>query len=204
MAMFHPYVNAPKIPEGEAIQLRDLVAGAEIELEVGPGRGGFIHERAMAVPDIAIFGIEIRRKWSQLLDEKCTKLGLGARVRVFAGDAKEEMPRLQPSGGLARIFMHFPDPWWKKRHAKRLVVSDVFLDECYRLLRDGGELFIQTDVEERAAEYIEWINKFGKFRPFGDEAGSPRLVDHPYLGRSHREKRAMLDGIPIYRIRYKK
>ena len=91
--MNHPYVNAPKLPEGERVDLRSLVRGDEFELEVGPGRGGFIHERAMALPQRAILGLEIRRKWSQLLDEKCAKLGLAARVRVFAEDAKAAMPR---------------------------------------------------------------------------------------------------------------
>jgi len=41
----------------------------------------------------------------------------------------------------------------EKRHRKRLVMGDVFLDGIARLLEPSGELFIQTDVAERADEY---------------------------------------------------
>jgi tRNA (guanine-N7-)-methyltransferase len=100
--------------------------------------------------------------------------------------------------------MHFPDPWWKKRHEKRLVMGDVFMNEVVRLLRPMGELYIQTDVEDRAESYAQQISAHGGFEPFGDADGSPWLAENPYGARSPREHRAIKDGLPVYRMRFRK
>ncbi len=201
-----PYVNAPRIGAGEetAVDVRTLVIGDTFELEVGPGRGGFIFERAAAAPQAGLVGLEIRRKWATIVDSRLAKQGLSPRARVFAEDAKWAMRRMGPDGIFERVFMHFPDPWWKKKHEKRLVMGDVFLREASRLLKKGGELFVQTDVEERAALYEEAIATESTFVPFGDAEGSPRLAENPYEARSPREHRAIADQLPVYRLRYRR
>jgi tRNA (guanine-N7-)-methyltransferase len=117
-------------------------------------------------------------------------------VRVFAADARELLSRLRPEAGLARLFMHFPDPWWKKRHAKRRLRGAGMLDPAARLLRRGGELFIQTDVQDRAEAFLADLRAHGAFTL--PESGY--VDDNPYGARSNREKRAICDGLPIYRI----
>jgi tRNA (guanine-N7-)-methyltransferase len=198
----NPYADCPKLPEDEVVPLASLVTGEHVELEIGPGRGGFIFERAAAAPEAAIVGMEVRRKWATIVDRRLDKQGLGKRCRVFAEDAKLAMPKLSPSGSVKRVFMHFPDPWWKKRHEKRLVMGDVFLDQVARLLVPGGELFVQTDVEERAQEYEAVVSAHGAFVPAGDREGSAWLAENPYGARSPREHRAIADGLPVHRMRY--
>jgi tRNA (guanine-N7-)-methyltransferase len=100
------------------------------------------------------------------------------------------------------VFLNFPDPWWKKRHQKRLVLRDDFLDQVARLLEPSGELFVQTDVEERATAYETLVGDDRRFVPAGDHPGSPRVADHGYGARSPRERRAMADGLPIVRMRW--
>ena len=121
---------------------------------------------------------------------------------MFAEDAKLALPRLSPAGAFRRAYLHFPDPWWKKRHQKRLVMGDAFMDEIARLLAPGGELFVQTDVEERADEYDARISLDARFSPAGDVTGSARLAENPYDARSPRERRAIADGLPVHRFRY--
>src|SRR5262249_47529669 len=55
---------------------------------------------------------------------------------------------------LQRVFILFPDPWPKKRHHKRRIVSPTTLGEIERVLRSGGELRIGTDVAEYAAAIL--------------------------------------------------
>lgn len=197
-----PYEDAPRLPDGERVEVRSLVTGDWIELEVGPGRGWFLVERAAAEPRAGVVGLEIRRKWAAIVDGRLARRGLAARARVFAEDARFALPRLAPDGSVRRVFVHFPDPWWKKRHQKRLVVRDGFLDQVARLLEPGGELFVQTDVEERASAYEQLVQGDGRFAPAGDAPGSPRMADHPYVARSPRERRAIADGLPVYRMRW--
>ncbi|HEY8089298.1 MAG TPA: tRNA (guanine-N7)-methyltransferase [Polyangiaceae bacterium] len=200
--MVRPYDDAPRLPEGDRIELRALVTGDWVELEIGPGRGWFLVERAAAEPRVALVGLEIRRKWAAIVDGRLAKRGLASRARVFAEDAAHALPRLAPDGAVQRVFLHFPDPWWKKRHTKRLVMKDAFLAQVARLLAPGGELFIQTDVEDRASQYEALVALEPRLLPAGDVAGSPRLADHGYIARSPRERRAIADGLPVHRMRW--
>lgn len=200
------YDHPPRLPEGDRVDLFDwLKADATIELEIGPGRGSFILERAAERPEIAIAGLEIRRKWATIVDRRLGAAGLAPRARVVCEDVREALPRLGPDGAVARVFFHFPDPWWKKRHEKRLVLVDPVIDEVARLLADGGELFVQTDVAERATAYEERLSLHPALAPAGDAAGSPRMEHNPYgAARSNREKHAARDGLPVYRLRYRR
>jgi len=186
------------------VDARALVTGAHYELEIGPGRGGFIFERAEAAPEAALIGVEVRRKWAQIVDERLAKRGLGPRARVFAEDAKDALQRLGPDATFGRVFVHFPDPWWKKRHAKRLLMGSPILAEVARLLASGGELFLQTDVAERADEFEALVACDARFAPSGDSEGTARLADNPYGARSPRERRAIQDGLPVHRLRYRR
>jgi tRNA (guanine-N7-)-methyltransferase len=199
-----PYADAPRLPEGQTVDARELVSGASIELEIGPGRGGFVFERLASAPGVALIGLEVRRKWAAIVDARLAKRGLSSRARVFAEDAKDALPRLIPDGVLTRVFVHFPDPWWKKRHQKRLLLDAALLDQIARLLAPNGELFIQTDVEARAAQYEALMEPTADFLPAGDTAGSARLAENPYRAQSPRERRAIEDGLPVYRLRYRR
>ncbi len=198
-----PYAHAPRLPEGDEVDLRSLGTGSWIELEIGPGpKAGFLVERAQVVPEALLVGLEIRRKWATVGDERLAKIGARERARVFCEDARFALPRLRPDASVRRVFLHFPDPWWKKRHQKRLVMGDAFLAQVERLLEPGGELFIQTDVEERAELYAKVVAEHEAFVPAGDVEGSPNLAENPYGARSPREHRAIADGLPVYRMRW--
>jgi tRNA (guanine-N7-)-methyltransferase len=112
--------------------------------------------------------------------------------------------RLRPDAAVDVVYLHFPDPWWKKKHEKRLVIGGGLMDEITRLLRDGGELFVQTDVEDRALRYEEELARHTDLVPAGDAPESPRLAENPYGARSPREHRAIADGLPIHRFRYRR
>lgn len=202
--MVRPYDDAPRLPGEGPVDVRSLAGGDWVELEIGPGRGWFLVERAAAAPTAALVGLEIRRKWAAIVDGRLAKRGLAPRARVFAEDAQHALPRLGPDASVRRVFLHFPDPWWKKRHAKRLVMRDEFLSQVARLLEAGGELFVQTDVEERAEAYADLVALDARFVPDGDAPGVPRLVDHAYVARSPRERRAIADGLPVHRMRWKR
>jgi tRNA (guanine-N7-)-methyltransferase len=190
---------APAPPEAGPIDVYSLVAGrgreATYELEIGFGRGMFLIERAQAAPDSALLGLEIKRKWAYLVAERAARLGLD-NVRVFGADARDVLARLTPDASFRRVFMHFPDPWWKKRHAARRLNGPGLFDPVARLLAPGGELFIQTDVEDRAAGFIDDLREHTGF----ELDGSGYIADNPFQARSNREKRAISDGLPVFRI----
>ncbi len=197
-----PYADAPRLPEGEPLDLRALVGAGDrpVELEIGPGRGWFLVERLEADPTARVVGIEIRRKWAAIVDGRLEKRGLSDRGRVFAGDAREILPRLSP-GTLSVVYIHFPDPWWKKRHAKRRVLTAELLAGVAGALAPGGELFVQTDVFDRAEQFEQVVAGESRLSPWSETA---RVDDNPYGARSPRERRAIADGLPVLRLRYRR
>jgi len=197
----NPYADAPRLPEGESVDPRLLVGGgsAAIEIEIGPGRGGFLFERLTVDPGVRMLGLEIRRKWATIVDERLRARGLGDRARVLAEDAKSALPRF-PAACARAVFVHFPDPWWKKRHHKRLVVTSDLLGQVCRVLCSGGELFIQTDVSERAEAYAE----LARAEPELCATGPGFAAENPFAARSPREHRAIADGLPIYRLHFRR
>ncbi len=202
--MHRPYDDAARLPAGDPVDVRALAAGSWVELEIGPGRGWFLVERAQSEPRAALVGLEVRRKWAAIVDGRLAARGLSGRARVFAEDARSALPRLGPDSSVARVFVNFPDPWWKKRHEKRVLVQAPFLEEVARLLAAGGELFVQTDVAQRAESYEALVGADARFAAAGDAPGSARLQDHAYGARSPRERRAIADGLPVYRLRWRR
>ncbi len=183
---------ARRAPEGDTIDLNAILPGdGEIEIEVGFGLGRFLFERAAARPDLRIIGIEVKAKLGHHVEERRQKLGIANAVAFYA-DAREFLPKARPDHSVSRVYLLFPDPWWKKRHAKRRVLDEAFLREVRRLLKEGGTLFVETDVEERAEEMRASLREAGY-----------RIEDldaNPFGARSNREARADEDGLPVWRI----
>lgn len=185
---------APRAPKGP-LDLAALLPGAgPVELEIGFGHGQFLYERGRAVPGHRIVGLEVKKKWATLVAERCQKRGI-SNVTAWSDDAREVLPRIGEAS-VQRVFMHFPDPWWKRKHDKRRLTGDTLLDEVARILVPGGEFFMQTDVPDRVEVHLAAINAHALFLPGGDGG---RLENNPYQARSNREARAELDGLPVYR-----
>lgn len=192
-------VMCRRAPEGP-FSFDDLIPGeGPRELEIGFGHGRFLIERAVAAPGSRLLGIEIKTKWGHLVEQKRIQKGL-TNVVALAGDARDILPRLSPDGCLTRAYLHFPDPWWKTKHQKRRVLDEDFLLAMSRLLHAGGELFVQSDVEDRAVEMRDQIAEYalegnGVFDvPHGFD------VANPYGARTNREARAAEDGLPVFRV----
>ena len=201
----YPYADAPRLPAEGPIDVATLTrARLPLEIEIGPGRGMFIIERASEVLDKAIVGLEIRWKWATLVDRRLERIGFGERARVYAEDARYVLPRIQPDARVEAFFVHFPDPWWKKRQQKRLVVAPSFVREMVRLLSPGGMLFVQTDVTDRGEGYETILCGQSELVPDGDEAGSARVASCPWTAKSNREKRVIEAGLEPVRLRYRR
>ena len=199
---------SPKAPEGR-FSLNELFSDAAgragsgpLELDIGFGRGHSLFERLENASSSRVIGIEIKHKQSYLAEQKRLNNGLHNLV-VLAGDAKEILSRAQPLRDVSKVSVHFPDPWWKKRHKKRRVVDQRFLDILSPLLAQGAQLFVQTDVEDRAELYRQEIAEHADFDLHGKEAGpggNGYIHANPFSARSNREIRATEDGLPIYRL----
>jgi tRNA (guanine-N7-)-methyltransferase len=172
----------------------------ELELEIGSGHGGFALAYGALHRDRVLVAVEQRRKFAADLAEKAARRGLGNLV-VIQGDARLLAPRLFPAASLAAIHVHFPDPWWKRRHARRRLVDEDLSALLLGLLRRGGLLDFRTDVEEYARGAVVRLEEAG----FANESGPGRFADRPE-GEvpSTREKRYLATGAPVWRLRLRR
>jgi tRNA (guanine-N7-)-methyltransferase len=175
-------------------------AAGRLELEIGCGHGGYALAFGRLRPERALVGIEQRKKFAAMVAEKVTRRAL-PNVLVLQGDARLLAPRLFPAGSLAAIHVHFPDPWWKRRHVRRRLVDDRMSDLLLGLLAPGGLLDFRTDVERYALDAVARLEATG----FENEAGAGRFSaaaedEIP----STREKRYLETGQQVWRLRMRR
>lgn len=115
----------------------------ELWIEIGMGKGEFTLQKPVAHPDINFIGIEKYPTVQQIPVKKNDELKI-ENLRFISGDAAEILEWFE-EGTIDRIFVNFPDPWPKERHAKRRLVHHSFLNDYYKLLKVGGLIEFKTD-----------------------------------------------------------
>ncbi len=121
-------------------------------LEIGPGRGDLLLSLAEAYPQKKFVAIELGKKRYYKLIPRIEKKGL-TNILLIQGDARIILPKYFSSETFERIYILFPDPWPKKRHAPKRLMNTEFLTLITRYLLPGGNLISATDV----ASYAEWV-----------------------------------------------
>ena len=134
-----------------------MPAASALWVEVGCGKGKFTAETAAANPDVLLIAVERCREAMVVAMEKAQSMGLR---NVFYIDMDvEKIEEIFAAGEIDRLFINFPDPWPRKKNAKRRLTHRGFLDKYCRVVKAGGEIHFKTDnaplfefsVEEFAA-----------------------------------------------------
>ena len=137
---------------------------AALWVEVGCGKGKFTAETAAANPDVLLIAVERCREAMVVAMEKAKNMGLTNVFFIDMDVAKIE--EIFESFEIDRLFINFPDPWPRKKNAKRRLTHRGFLDKYCRVVKTGGEIHYKTDnaplfefsVEEFAACGLEVKN----------------------------------------------
>jgi tRNA (guanine-N7-)-methyltransferase len=159
--------------------------GAPLEVDVGAGKGRFLLARASANPDVSYLAIERMLGRVRKIDSKLTRHGL-ANVRIIRLEAFYALQFLLPPQRIRTVYIHFPDPWPKRRHHKRRLFSPEFLDMLHDRLEPGGTVQIATDH----LDYFEAIRQaFARDARYRDVAPIPRRpeeqTDFELIFRGH-------------------
>ena len=136
---------------------------APVVIEIGFGNGETFVEQAAANPDRDYLGIEVHEPGVGHCLLKVEEAGID-NVRVIAHDAIEVLGNQVPPASISRLNLYFPDPWPKKRHHKRRIVQDAFVELVADRLVVGGTFNIATDWANYAEHIDEVLSRSVRFR----------------------------------------
>jgi tRNA (guanine-N7-)-methyltransferase len=200
----HQHVN-PLSPfyrqSPEAVNLAEVFADPELplHLDIGCARGRFILRMAEASREWNFLGVEIREP---LVDE-ANRLAAEANLTNLHYTFCNAMLWLDkllsgtPPGLLQMVTIQFPDPWFKKKHAKRRMVKDDMVETIIRHLAPKGKVFVQTDIDFLAEEIFKLFREDDNFVEIS-------IDENPFPIKTEREKAVEDKALPVFRAMWQK
>ncbi len=163
-------------------------------IDIGFGNGNNLTETAELYPENNYVGIEVHRPGVGCLLAQLQQRNL-ENVRVYCADAIVILKRNIPDACIDRVQLFFPDPWPKKRHHKRRLVTPDFAALIARKLRPGGHFHAVTDWENYAEYMLNALNTCAQLK---NCAGNAKFIDSPpKRGLTKFEKRGIYLGHTI-------
>ncbi|ETZ07620.1 tRNA (guanine-N(7)-)-methyltransferase [Holospora obtusa F1] len=122
-------------------------------MEIGFGDGSHLRAQMKKHAQVHFLGVEVFRPGIvrcliNLSQEEQN------RLHIFPHSVHLLLPHL-PRALFEKIFILFPDPWPKQRHHKRRLLQSSFLTECWKILKNNGQLVIASDVQL----FIHWMQQ---------------------------------------------
>lgn len=165
-----------------------------LHLDIGCGRGRFLLDMAAQYTDRNHLGIEIREPLVEDANSKAADAGLDNIEYVFCNAPLHLGKLLERAADqiVKLVTIQFPDPWFKKRHAKRRMVNEDLLRLVSEILADDGKVVVQTDVLELFEEMSELFLEAG----FQKESIDTNILPV----RTEREISVENRGLPVHRM----
>lgn len=200
----HQHVN-PLAPfyrfTPKPILIEEIFARPEspLHLDIGAARGRFVLKMAELFPDQNFLGVEIREP---LVDEanRIARENDLTNLHYEFCNATYSLNRLLekiPADVLQTVTIQFPDPWYKKKHAKRRMVDKQLVETVVKHLKFEGEIFVQTDVDFLAEEMFEIFRA-------NENLHEIEISENPFPVKTEREAAVEEKDLPVYRAMFTK
>ena len=129
----------------------------EVVIEIGFGNGESLLQQAINQPQYNFVGIEVHGPGiGHLIHHAYNKAVWNLKVIRF--DAIEVLRHQIADNSLAQVQLFFPDPWHKKRHHKRRIISPDFIRLIHQKLKAGGLFHMATDWLPYAEQMLEQLD----------------------------------------------
>jgi len=176
-----------------------LGPNCRVEVELGCADAKFTFEAARRHPEWFVVGLDIREPWVRANRQRQHVEGL-LNVAFGYVNINVDLDRVFPFGSVDRFHLLFPDPWFKKRHQKRRVVSPDFCATLHGLLRPQGEIHVASDRYELALDAMATLETFAGFVNLNAPWSFWRST--PFDSTSRREDTTVARGQRVWRLRY--
>ena len=167
-----------------------------LEIDLGCGDGSFPVAMAEHYPERDFLGLERLLGRARKAYRKACKADL-ENLKILRLEISYALDWLLPDACASRIHLLFPDPWPKKKHHKRRMVSQYFCQTVSRVLEPGGEFLFKTDDQEYFEESIGVLLREERLHQMHWEE------DAFFYPPTDFEKRWLRQGKPIQSARFK-
>ena len=168
-------------------------------LDIGCARGRFLLRMAEAMPDWNYLGVEIREPLVEEANRLAAEAGLANLHYAFCNAMLWLGPLISgiPQELLQMVTIQFPDPWFKKKHAKRRMVNAELVESVVNRLASGGKVFVQTDIQFLSEEMFELFRGNERLREIV-------ISENPLPVKTEREIAVEVKGLPVFRAMWEK
>jgi tRNA (guanine-N7-)-methyltransferase len=143
-----------------------------VTIEIGFGMGIATARIAQENPDRNYLGIEVHRPGIGRLLWEIDRRRLH-NIRIIEADAAEVLERCIRDDSAAAFHIFFPDPWPKKKHHKRRLITGPFSGLLAGKLAPSGYLYMVTDWEDYARRALADFSAVPELRnPYADPSGA--------------------------------
>lgn len=163
-------------------------------LDLGCARGRFLLKMAELDRKRNFIGVEIREPLVGEANRLAGEAKLDNLHYEFCNAmiALDKLLENLPARILETVTIQFPDPWFKKKHAKRRMVNEELVETVVRHLSKDGKIFVQTDIQFLADEM------FAIFRNRG-ELTETAIDVNPFPIKTERENAVEEKALPVFR-----
>jgi tRNA (guanine-N7-)-methyltransferase len=181
---------------GKTLDLSSLFPEKErIVLEIGFGMGEATALLAQAMPRVGFLGIEVHTPGVGRLLWEIRHREL-SNVRIIQADALLVVEEMIPPDSLDGVHIFFPDPWPKKRHHKRRLITKEFLTLLASRMKEGAYLYMVTDWEDYALWILDKVSQCPFLKnPF--QTFAPHI---PWRPKTAFEEKGLREGRRIHEI----
>lgn len=145
-----------------------------IYIEIGSGKGEFISQYPTFHPNVNFLGFEVRDKRINNILKKIDP-ARHPNVRIISMMVDQRITEVLHPESVQGVFIQHPDPWPKKKHHKRRLVRQDFLDALALVLAPDAFVEVSTDHEE----YANWIAEEFVKNPNYLSLQDQLIQDHP-------------------------
>jgi tRNA (guanine-N7-)-methyltransferase len=149
---------------------------APLVVEIGSGRGDALVHAAGEHPELDFLGLEVYVPGVAQTLVTMRHVGV-TNVRLMVVNAAEALATMLPEASVHELRIWFPDPWHKKRHQKRRLITPAFAELAARVLEPGGTWRMATDWQDYADQMLEVVTQSPAFDFSGTWA--PRFEGRP-------------------------
>ena len=155
----------PRLESG-VVDWNEVFQSADpLRIEIGVGNSPFLIELARRAPQFQYLGFEYCKRRVLKFLKRVRDAEIDT-IRILQVEATQVLPEIITTASVDHLYVNHPDPWPKRRHAKKRLVRSANVRAFRQLLRPAGGISARTDSPEYAQQMLE---------AFGNEPGLESL-----------------------------